>query len=279
MYMKKLSAFAVVTTILAVNTAIAPSSWAKNLTLSSQQSGKSDRVAQLYYPPVSDRQGIMVFGQGQVRLPADKARLEFTFVREAPATPPTDSTLPLPTTKPITKDNLQPVVDAIANLGIPAKDIKVEIDATSIIPLSTAKPKITFEVDKPTRSRIDTIVNQVKDNAKDKAKVTVEAINVGYAVKDCQALTTAAYQAAVKDARSRAEAIASSLKVKLSDVPTVSESFFYDIVVPLCVTETGESLPLPIGYGELRVLPPYNPEAPAEVQLRRDLFVTYPIKD
>jgi hypothetical protein len=287
MYMKKLSAFSVVTAILAVNTAIASSSWAKSPTSNSQESGKSDRVAQLYYPPVSDRQGIMVFGQGQVRLPADKARLEFTFVREAPTTPTpnstpapdSDSTLPLPTTKPITKENLQPVVDAIANLGIPTKDIKVEIDATSIIPLSATKPKITFEVDKPTRSRIDTIVNQVKDSAKYKAKVTVEAINVGYAVKDCQKLTTAAYQAAVKDAKSRAEAIASSLKVKLSDVPTVSESFFYDIVVPLCVTETGESLPLPIGYGELRVLPPYNPEAPAEVQLRRDLFVTYPIKD
>jgi uncharacterized protein YggE len=273
--MKRLS---LVTTIFAMSAWVSWSSLAKSATqIQPQASTKPDTVAQLYYPPVSDRQGIQVFGQGQVRLPADKARLEFTFFRETPPAP--DSTIPLPTAKPITKDNLQPVVDAIANLGIPAKDIKVQLDATSVIPFSAAKPKIVFEIEKPTRSRMETIVNQVKDIAKDKAKVSVETVNVGYAIKDCQALTTAAYQAAVKDARLRAEAIASSLKVKLSDVPTVSESFFYDIVVPLCVTETGESLPLPLGYGDLKLLPPYNPEAPAEVQLRRDLFVTYPIKD
>jgi uncharacterized protein YggE len=275
--MKKRSILPLVTTIVAAIASMSSSSWAKNPDLKSEAPNQKNKLAQLYYPPVSDRQGIMVFGQGQVRLPADRARIELTLVQAS--TPSTSK--PTPTPKPITKQSLQPIVDAIAAWGVPAKDIEVnvEIKSTTPVPFNFTKPKISFEVDKPNRTRVATIINQLKDVAKEKAQVSVEAVNVGYAVKDCQSITTAAYQAAIKDARLRADAIATALKVKLSEVPTVSESFFYDIVVPLCVSETGQSVPLPLGYGELRVLPPYNPEAPTEVQLRRDLFVTYPIKE
>lgn len=283
--MQKVFAFSSVTAIVVSIAGMGQTSWAKSVTLKDSNRDRADKIAQLYYPPVSDRQGIQVFGQGQVKLPADKAILEFSFGREAPPAPaPTpgegDTSFPLPPPpKPIVRTDLQPVVDAIAALGVPSQDIKVKLDATSLISLSSTKPQITFEIEKPTRSRVERIVEGVKEAAREKAKLTVDAVNVGYATKDCQKLTSTAYDAAVRDAKSRAEAIASSLKVKLKAVPTVSESFFYDIFVPLCVTESGESLPLPWGYGNFRLLPPYNPDTPAEVQLRRDLFVTYPVED
>jgi len=104
--------------------------------------------------------------------------------------------------------------------------------------------------------------------------IVVETVNVRYAMKDCQVLVRAAYQAAVKDARNRSEALAQAMNVQLGKVPSVAESFLYDLFVPLCSEATELPSFLPFGSSGSR----YDPNAPIEVQLRRDIFVTYPIK-
>ncbi|MCL1465599.1 SIMPL domain-containing protein [Argonema galeatum] len=251
------------------------------------------RVAQMFFPSVNNRRAIMVLGQGQVSIPAETARIEFTFNSNDPSEPPPLPSLPSltqqseentpsevqPTVEPLTKERLKPIVDALIAIGVPANAIEVSSSSSSSssfpfpFPASEGGTKVLVKADNPTRDRIQQIVNTVNEAASKNGKLVVGSVNVRYAMKDCQTLVRAAYQAAVKDARNRAEAIAQAIGVRLG-IPSVSESFIYDLFVPLC-SETSE-LPSFLPFGNNTT--PYDPNASTEVRLRRDIFVTYPIK-
>lgn len=261
-------------------------------------SANSDtRVAQMFFPPVSDRHAIMVLGQGQVSLPADTARMEFLFSNSIPSESPSSTSQtrsltlrskqnspfesqPQPTVTPLTKESFKPIVDALVASGVPANAIEVIVTPSSSssfpfpFPGSEGGAKVVMKLDKPTRDRLQQIVTVVNEAARKNGKIVVKSVNVRYAMKDCQDLVRAAYQAAVKDARNRAEAIAQAMNVQLGKVPSVAESFFYDLLVPLCSEATELPSFLQFGSSGSR----YDPNAPIEVQLRRDIFVTYPIK-
>ena len=249
---------------------------------------RNKTVAQLFYPRVNDRHALMVLGQGQVSVPADTARVEFVFTRYSSVEPAPESPVqfktenlpkpsidvPQPETPeitPLTKESFLPIVDAIVAIGVPRDAIEVQTQA----PMSGDSAKLVVKLDKPTPERVLEVVTAAKDAGGKMEQFVLQSVGVRYLVTDCQALARSAYQAAVKDARNRAEAIADAMGVKLSNMASVAEQPFYDLLVPLCSQES--SLPsLPFGFGA--PASNFDPNAPAIVQLRRDIFVTYPIR-
>lgn len=247
--------------------------------------------AQLFYPPASDRHSLMVIGQGVVRVPADTADIELVFssggsndqLQTQPSSLPETRSLSsptlllnyktaaesLPSKKSLTKATLQPVVDSIVAKGISADKIQVQINPNS----SENNAKILVRLEKPTRDRVQEIVATANKSTSKLENLSVKSVGVEYAVNDCQALQSSVYQSAMKDAQSRAQALATAMEVKLS-TPSVAEPF-YTLFYPSCSSKTGVPLP---SFASFLLSPAYNPDAPAEVEMKKDIFVTYTTK-
>ncbi len=253
--------------------------------------------AQLFYPPASDRHSLMVMGQGVVRVPADTADIELVFSGkdsndELEAQPSTLSqvrrkTLPtlllnyktpigqIPSTpalenkKALTKATLQPIVNNLVANGISANKIQVQVNPNS----SENNAKILVRVEKPTRDRIQEIIGTANKATSKLENLTMSNVGVEYAVNDCQALQSSVYQSAMKDAQSRAQALATAMDVKLG-AASVAEPF-YTLFYPSCNSKSGVTLP---SFASFLLTPTYDPDAPAEVEMKKDIFVTYTVK-
>ncbi|MEH2271807.1 MAG: SIMPL domain-containing protein [Nostoc sp.] len=247
--------------------------------------------AQLFYPPASDRHSLMVMGQGVVRVPADTADIELVFssggsndqLETQPSSLPQTRRISsptlllnyktaaesLPNKKPLTKATLQPVVNDLVAKGIRADKIQVQINPNS----SENNAKILVRLEKPTRDRVQEIVATANKSTSELENLSVKSVGVDYAVNDCQALQSSVYQSAMKDAQSRAQALATAMGVKL-DTPSVAEPF-YTLLYPSCSSKTGITLP---SFASFLLSPTYNPDAPAEVEMKKDIFVTYTTK-
>lgn len=265
--------------------------------------------AQFFYPPASDRHSLMVIGQGVVRVPADTADIELVFssggsndeLQTQPSSLPETRRIsspsgfgspslleqqdraasptlvfnyktaaePLPNKKSLTKATLQPVVDSLVAKGIRADKIQVQINPNT----SENNAKILVRLEKPTRDRVQEIVATANKSTSQIENLSVKSVGVEYAVNDCQALQSSVYQSAMKDAQSRAQALATAMDVKLS-TPSVAEPF-YTLFYPSCSSKTGVPLP---SFASFLLSPAYNPDAPAEVEMKKDIFVTYTTK-
>jgi len=247
--------------------------------------------AQLFYPPASDRHSLMVIGQGVVRVPADTADIELVFssgasndqLQTQPSSLPETRRISsptlllnyktaaesLPSKKSLTKVTLQPVVNSLVAKGISADKIQVQINANS----SENNAKILVRLEKPTRDRVQELVATANKATSELENLSVKNVGVEYAVNDCQALQSSVYQSAMKDAQSRAQALATAMGVKLN-TPSVAEPF-YTLFYPSCSSKTGVPLP---SFASFLLSPTYNPDAPAEVEMKKDIFVTYTTK-
>ncbi|MDZ8078434.1 MAG: SIMPL domain-containing protein [Nostoc sp. DcaGUA01] len=252
--------------------------------------------AQLFYPPASDRHSLMVMGQGVARVPADTADIELVFsskdsndeLQTQPSTlsqarrktlqtlllndktpigqiPPT----PVENKKSLTKATLQPIVDTLVANGISANKIQVQINTNS----SENNAKILVKMEKPTRDRIQEIVGIANKATSKIENLAINSVGVEYAVNDCQALQSSVYQSAMKDAQSRAQALATAMGVKLG-AASVAEPF-YTLFYPSCNSKSGVTLP---SFASFLLTPTYDPDAPAEVEMKKDIFVTYTVK-
>ncbi|MEH1889843.1 MAG: SIMPL domain-containing protein [Nostoc sp.] len=244
--------------------------------------------AQLFYPPASDRHSLMVIGQGVVRVPADTADIELVFSSGGSnnqlETQPSSlgsvhrisspilllnyktAAESLPSKKSLTKATLQPVVNSLVAKGISADKIQVQLNTNS----SENNAKILVRLEKPTRNRVQEIVATANKSTSEIENLSVKSVGVEYAVNDCQALQSSVYQSAMKDAQSRAQALATAMGVKLG-TPSVAEPF-YTLFYPSCSSKTGVTLPSFAGF---LLSPTYNPDATAEVEMKKDIFVTY----
>ncbi|MEH2191803.1 MAG: SIMPL domain-containing protein [Nostoc sp.] len=270
--------------------------------------------AQLFYPPASDRHSLMVIGQGVVRVAADTADIELVFSSAssndeletqpsslpqtrrisspsgyASGTPKANGSLEQqnraasrtlflnyktaaessPSKKSLTKATLQPVVNSLVAKGISTDKIQVQISPDT----SENNAKILVRLEKPTRDRVQEIVATAKKATIQLENISVKSVGVEYAVNDCQALQSSVYLSAMKDAQSRAQALATAMSVKL-DTPSVAEPF-YTLFYPSCSSKTGVPLP---SFASFLLSPTYNPDAPAEVEMKKDIFVTYTTK-
>ena len=240
-------------------------------------------IAQLLYPPVSDQQVISVTGQGSASVPADQAQIDMLLTNRNPNPPrPFPSELPLEEEtvsepQPITLVSLSGVIDALIAVGMSESDIRVNLSAVPVASFYVPGDSIILSIQQPTRSRINELVQVVDETLKEQSPQQTAFVNrvyVQYAVNSCDSLEQRAYAAAMDDAALRARAIADATNVSLAPPPSVAEFPFFGRFLSPCSEDTDT-------LGDLFRGPAsnaYDPEAPAEVEVFRELLVTYPVE-
>jgi hypothetical protein len=257
-----------------------PSQPSATATKESVPSSTSDRlIVQLFYPPVTDPQALRVPGRGRASEPANAARLVFKFGSNSSLESPPEGTLSYAKVAQasFTQESLKPIVDALVASGVPSNAIRVTISEPrpSALPFpfpstgTAGGAEIAVMIEQPTRDRIEKIVTVASQATAKNKNLTISSVGVQYSAKDCQALERAAYQAAVQDAQNRASAIAEAMGGKMRKVGSVAEPF-YNAYLPGC--NSGGNLPF---GGD--ATSPYDPNAPVEVEVTKEIFVTFPI--
>lgn len=237
-------------------------------------SDNSSILAQLFYPPANDRQIIAVVGQGHASVPADLARIAVAlnnYSKEEFERDSRKSDKEVPEPEPITETNLTDILNSLKTTGIPNDKIKVTIE-----PIKGRNAKIAIELEKPTKEKVALIVKSLNSAVPQKGernKIQLESIYVQYTINNCETVEAAAYQSAVKDAKLRANALAKSMGVNLADVPSIAELPFLGRFWTACSQD-----PDIIDSIFPRRALPYNPDASAEVEVYREIAVTYNIR-
>jgi uncharacterized protein YggE len=243
------------------------------------------RLAQLFYPPASDRQIIAVTGQGRATVPADLARVNIVFTNRNsqefdPMSGSSASSKPSAKPEPLTEASLAPIVTALKTAGVPDDKIKVTINSLErprFPSYGRGNGSIMVELEQPTQSgvaRLVKTVNAALSSPKgDRAKVFLEDIYVQYSVKSCAAVEDAAYGAAMQDAKLRSGALAKAMGVQLADVPSVAELPFIGRFYSPC------SQDIDVTSAAMRRPPTaYDPTMPAAVEVYREIAVTYRLR-
>ncbi|MBE7382918.1 MAG: SIMPL domain-containing protein [Leptolyngbya sp. SIO1E4] len=243
-------------------------------------------IAQLLYPPVRDQQAVSVTGQGRASVPADQAQIDIWLTNRDPNAaapfefpPEPEAAAPVPEFPPLTFDSLRGVIDALVEAGVAESDIDVNlalIDASAYSYYS-AENSITLNIQQPTQDRVNEIVQTVNEALETQSPQQIAFISrvfVQYAITSCATVEQSAYAAAMEDAKLRADAIANSMDVSLVEPPSVAELPFLGRFLSPCNEET-DVIGALFWSAESSY---YNPEAPAEVEVYREVLVTYPVE-
>lgn len=278
---------------------------------STSSAHQTDRVAQFFPYANSDEQVVMVNGQGRASASADSAEIEFVFLNydpyayydpylcsyesetsldratspaETPNALPSEECPPLAESAPITRTVLQPAIVALTEAGISANEINIRLPEDTADPNDYASyyypdsASVSLSLAQPTPQRVQELVEAVEDAVIDNDALYLTEKYVEYTLNQegCQALERDAYINAVANARDRATVLAEALNVEIGDVPSVADSIFealgFTPYSSYCDNRSDTSL---LSYPSPSY---YEPTAPAEVQLQRNVFVTFPIR-
>ncbi len=181
--------------------------------------------------------------------------------------------------EPITEAHLDPVVTALAEAGIDADelDIDLEYDVWAAGPVSNIPgAAITFTLEAPTEERLGELSDAIDDAVLDEDELFLVERRAFYTTNSCDELETLAYLDAVDDARDRATVIADALDAELDGVPSVAQlSAEYSYYEAQCA-EDGS---VQGGYGGYSYdLFEAQEFEPPEISLTRSLRVTYSIR-
>jgi uncharacterized protein YggE len=173
--------------------------------------------------------GITVQGYGSATADADSAIVEFTFGGgsgvSSPPYPAEDK--PFVATPgaatPITRETLQPVIDALTGAGVAASDIELLNQGYYDPYYSSATLRATIN----NIGSLDGAVEAAQNAAKNVDGITLQGTNISYTLQDCSALERAAAQAAVDDAHDRAVVLADVLNVTLGSVSGANDYSWY----------------------------------------------------
>jgi uncharacterized protein YggE len=221
-----------------------------------------------------NQRAITVMGQGLATAPADTARIEFRFASRTPL-----DTLPAETPADSAEGNvglpvevaLQPVIDALVAIKVPADNIQLQSSALE-------SPKLLVTLEKPTRDRIQEVVKVVTSMLTSRDNLFIQGIDAEYAVKDCLPLERAARKAALRDAQNQVGPIALDLGIKIGEIlfVTVFPSFGSS-ASSVCGSKVGVPTSPLLALSDST--PPYDPSANPEVQVRIQISITYAIKE
>lgn len=213
-----------------------------------------------------NQRAITVIGQGQESVPADMARLEFRFASRNPLD---SSSSKIPGTVFPPEEVLKPVVDALLAIAVPADNIEIQTNTLE-------NPKLFVKILKPTRERMQEVV-KTATLATETSQLFIQGISAEYAVNNCQPLETSARRNAIRDAETQVRSVALEMRLQLGELLLVT---VYPIVSPASVSACGTKQAVPLSpFSNLnQSIPPYDPSALPEVQVRSQVSVTYAIK-
>jgi uncharacterized protein YggE len=167
--------------------------------------------------------GIVAVGFGQAEAPADSASLQFLVG------PSQMAMMSGPMTS-VTVDQLDPIVQALVDAGAAEEAIAVTVPATAGAflygPGGPESGEIRVDVEEPEPGQLVELVGAAREAAS-QAGLGVYHVGATFAVDDCAALVQEAREAAIADARSRAEGLAEGLGAALGDLVQASETPYF----------------------------------------------------
>ena len=240
--------------------------------------------------------GLTVQGFGRATTPADSARVQFVVAAgydsypypvPMPAEPPVpegampDETAPAtrpdvyptpPSPSTLTEEDLAPLVEAIKAEGVSDGDIEVTIIPGDYYgyygPESTARVTVILR----DTDKVGPVVEAGSAAVNESDILSLQNVGVTYRVDDCDALLKEARKAAVEDGRDNGRALAEALGVSRGDLLAAWE-YSYDPTGYSGCTEDSYAYYGPYDYEGS----PYNPAAPAEVQIVSNVSLTFAI--
>jgi uncharacterized protein YggE len=174
-------------------------------------------------PAVGTEPGIAAVGFGQAAAPADAASLQFLIG-------PSQSAMMGGPTSSVTADQLDPIVQALVDAGAAEEAIEVTVPSAAggffFGPGGPEIGEIRVAVEQPEPGQLADLV-QAARAAAGQAGLGVYYVGATFEVDDCEALLQAAREAAVADARVRAEGLAEALGATLGDLVQASETPYF----------------------------------------------------
>jgi uncharacterized protein YggE len=214
---------------------------------------------------VSNQRSLTVTGTGQVSVPADQALLQLFYYPIVPV----ETTLPVPSA-PIDPNELQFVVNALTELGIPASDIQVFAD-----PNSYGGAKIQLTLAQPTTDRLNQIVSRVNQVVAEDERFSPSGSSVVYTIDQCSAAENDARRAAMADVQTRASDFAEIAGVEIGQVLTLTDYSSWNLGYSTSCPSTTNLSPAPFQYGGY----PFDPTVPPVVNVTTQVTATYAIED
>jgi uncharacterized protein YggE len=208
--------------------------------------------------------GIVVTGFGTATAPATAAAVQVVIGPDFYGMGP-------PAT--LTDTKIAPIVDAVVAAGVARAEIEVVIPATTSQfsgPGAPGSAMLRFAIADPTDAQMNDLAQALYKSATD-AHLGIQHIGVRYDAADCASLLQAATDAAVADARERAERVASSLGVEVGALIQAMDSGFYGTGTESCGS------PAMAGYGPYGpgIDAPFDPSAPVEASATVQVTLTY----
>lgn len=225
------------------------------------------QLAQLFYPNASEGQTIQVIGIGEASQSADRAAFTLRF------TPKGDRPSSLEGMGvPLTMADLEPFVDALKAERIAVSETQISQSNPQMLPFplpgnsDSGGAVIVVSLENPQPEDLDNVIEIIRAVEKQSDRLSLKTAEVQFELDNCTGLEQETYQAAVKNAQNRAQAIADSIGATL-DIPAISEPF-YSLALPGCSMKT---------FSFLNEPQTYKPGMATELQITRQLFFTYPI--
>lgn len=228
--------------------------------------------------------GIQATGIGTASAPAQTANLQILLgssasfgmdpIEFAPGTP--GPGLPPIGMGPLSREQLEPVVEAIAETGVGEDAIVVDLPASNSMfgPGGPETAEIRVTIDQPQAESLIDLVSALTAVAQ-RTGLTVLYIGARYEAADCAALIQQARDAAIADANLRAEGLAQGLGVTLGELTQASESpYFGPTGMDSCAPAGTAGDFGPYGPG---TDPPFDPDA-TEATVTVQVTLTYAIE-
>ncbi len=130
---------------------------------------------------------------------------------------------------PITRADLQPVIDALISEGVADADIQL-VGQNSYYDAYSANA--TLQANVKDVSKVNSALTAARNAGANLGAITLQSSNVSYTLEDCSALEQAAMDAAVSDAGERGALLAGALHVGLGDVTGASDYSYSPSGVP-----------------------------------------------
>lgn len=214
---------------------------------------------------VANQRSLTVTGSGQSSVPADRAILQLFYYPLTPAEITTPSFIPAP----VDVSELQFIVDALTEMGIPASDIAVYSD-----PNSYGGARVQVTMAQPTTDRISQIIVQTNQRVADNGQFSPSGTSVVYTIEQCTVPENQARQVAMADAQTRAADLATIAGIELGEILSLSDYSSWNYAVSSCPTVESLSAS-PFQYGGYS----FDPTIPPTVSVTSQITATFAIED
>ena len=222
-------------------------------------------------------EGVSTVGYGTASAPAETATVRFSVIDynyNPAAAQLSDEQV---------RTTIQPVIDALVDAGVPEGTMEIIVGPRLVEMTKYEGPALALlrlEIADPTADRVGEIIAAATTGAT-AARLSLGTTGVLYGIADCATLDRQAREAAIADARSRAETQADLLGIELGevvgsrDLPIASQTINGPYGPITAGTSCTPPMP-PVSFGASN-LPPFDPTAEATVTIYAQVELTWEV--